>query len=172
VPSLALGENSLLTANRSPMVQAGVIRRKNIKTFTDRCIAAFDVKCAGPDATANSLSGGNLQKFVIGREVLLQPKVLLVSQPTWGVDVGAAAFIRQSLIDLRNAGTAILVASEELDELFEICDRIAVIAKGRLSPAKAVGAIDIKEIGLAMTGLWPRENDERAPIEKGVRLAH
>ena len=172
VPSLALGENSLLTANRSPMVQAGMIRRKNIKTFTERCIATFDVKCAGPDSTAKSLSGGNLQKFVIGREVLLQPKVLLVSQPTWGVDVGAAAFIRQSLIDLRNSGTAILVASEELDELFEICDRIAVIAKGRLSPAKAVGAIDVKEIGLAMTGLWPQENDERAPVEKGVRLAH
>jgi simple sugar transport system ATP-binding protein len=98
--------------------------------------------------------------------------VLLVSQPTWGVDVGAAAFIRQSLIDLRNAGTAILVVSEELDELFEICDRIAVIAKGRLSPVKAASATDVKELGLAMTGLWPQEDNARVPAEKGTRLAH
>jgi simple sugar transport system ATP-binding protein len=172
VPGLPLDENSLLTANRMPMVQAGMIRRKNIKTFTERCIATFDVKCGGPDALAKSLSGGNLQKFIVGREVLLQPKVLLVSQPTWGVDVGAAAFIRQSLVHLRNAGTAILVVSEELDELFEICDRIAVIAKGRLSPTKSVGTTDVKEIGLAMTGLQPQENDARDSIKKGARLAH
>jgi ABC-type uncharacterized transport system ATPase subunit len=172
VPSLALGENSLLTANRAPMVRAGMIRRTNIKTFTERCIATFDVRCAGPGAAAKSLSGGNLQKFIVGREVLLQPRVLLVSQPTSGVDVGAASFIRQSLIDLRNSGTAILVISEELDELFEICDRIAVIAKGRISPARPVGATDVKEIGLAMTGLWPQDNDARATIEKGARLAH
>ncbi len=100
------------------------------------CIERYNVKCGGPKAPARSLSGGNLQKYIVGREVLQDPKVLVVAQPTWGVDVGAAAFIRQSLIDLRNAGCAVLVISEELDELFEICDRIAVIAKGRLSPAK------------------------------------
>ena len=97
------------------------------------------MKCGGPQAQARSLSGGNLQKFIVGREILQEPKLLVVAQPTWGVDVGAAAFIRQALIDLRNAGRAILVISEELDELFEICDRIAVIAKGRLSPAKRDG---------------------------------
>jgi ABC-type uncharacterized transport system ATPase subunit len=172
LPSLSLDENSLLTANANPIVQAGMIRPAKVQAFTERCITTFDVKCAGHDAAAKSLSGGNLQKFIVGREVLLQPKVLLVSQPTWGVDVGAAAFIRQSLIDLRNAGTAILVVSEELDELFEICDRIAVIAKGRLSPAKAASATDVKELGLAMTGLWPQTDNARAPTEKGARLAH
>jgi ABC-type uncharacterized transport system ATPase subunit len=172
VPSLSLDENSLLTANANPIVQAGMIRPAKVQTFTERCITTFDVKCAGHGAAAKSLSGGNLQKFIVGREVLLQPKVLLVSQPTWGVDVGAAAFIRQSLIDLRNAGTAILVVSEELDELFEICDRIAVIAKGRLSPVKAASATDVKELGLAMTGLWPQEDNARVPAEKGTRLAH
>jgi simple sugar transport system ATP-binding protein len=81
--------------------------------------------------------------------------VIVVAQPTWGVDVGAAAFIRQSLIDLRNAGAAVLVVSEELDELFEICDRIAVIANGRLSPVKPVAETNVEEIGVWMSGMWP-----------------
>ena len=102
-----------------------------------------------------SLSGGNLQKFIVGREILQQPKLLVVAQPTWGVDVGAAAFIRQALIDLRTAGAAILVISEELDELFEICDRIAVIANGRLSPAKRTADTNVEEIGVWMSGMWP-----------------
>jgi simple sugar transport system ATP-binding protein len=172
VPSLSLDENSLLTANAHPLVQGGLIRPAEVQGFTERCIATFDVKCAGHEATAKSLSGGNLQKFIVGREVLLRPKVLLVSHPTWGVDVGAAAFIRQSLVDLRNAGTAILVVSEELDELFEICDRIAVIAKGRLSPVKAASATDVRELGLAMTGLWPQEAAGSDSSEKESRLAH
>jgi simple sugar transport system ATP-binding protein len=91
----------------------------------------------------------------MGREILQRPKLLVVAQPTWGVDVGAAAFIRQSLIDLRNAGTAILVISEELDELFEICDRIAVIANGKLSPAKRTIDTSVEEIGVWMSGMWP-----------------
>ena len=90
--------------------------------------------------------------------MLQKPKVLIVSQPTWGVDVGAAAFIRQTLIDLRNAGTAILVISEELDELFEICDSIAVMAKGRLSQPIPTAETDLTEIGLMMTGLSQRQD--------------
>jgi ABC-type uncharacterized transport system ATPase subunit len=95
--------------------------------------------------------------------MLQQPKVLVVSQPTWGVDVGAAAFIRQKLIDLRNEGVAILVVSEELDELFEISDRLAVIAKGRLSPAKPIAETNVEEIGMWMSGLWPDANGDAAP---------
>jgi len=91
----------------------------------------------------------------MGREILQAPKLLIVAQPTWGVDVGAAAFIRQQLIDLAAEGTAVLVISEELDELFEICDRLAVIANGRLSPAKRVAETSIEEIGVWMSGLWP-----------------
>ncbi len=90
----------------------------------------------------------------MGREILLGPKLLVVAQPTWGVDVGAAAFIRQALIDLRNEGTAILVISEELEELFEISDRIAVIAQGRLSPARPLAETSIDEIGVWMSGMW------------------
>ena len=112
-------------------------------------IDAFKVKCRRPGrGGARSLSGGNLQKFIVGREILQQPRVMIAAQPTWGVDVGAAAQIRQALIDLRDAGVAVLVVSEELDELFEICDRVAVIAQGRLSPAKRAAETDVEEIGM------------------------
>ena len=137
VPRMTLAENALLTAHRRSMVRTALIDFAAVDALRRSTASRrFDVKCGGPEALAKSLSGGNLQKFIVGREILQQPRLLVVAQPTWGVDVGAAAFIRQSLIDLRDAGTAILVISEELDELFEICDRIAVIAKGRLSPAK------------------------------------
>jgi simple sugar transport system ATP-binding protein len=129
--------------------------------FARHCIEKFDVKCGGVKARARSLSGGNLQKFIMGREILQTPKLLVASQPTWGVDVGAAAFIRQELIDLRNEGTAVLVISEELEELFEISDRIAVIANGKLSPSKKLADTNIDEIGMWMSGMWPgAENAE------------
>jgi simple sugar transport system ATP-binding protein len=163
VPRMSLAENALLTAHRRKLVRNGLIDFKATAAFAGACIATFDVKCAGPQAMANSLSGGNLQKFIVGREILQQPKLLVVAQPTWGVDVGAAAFIRQALIDLRRAGTAILVISEELDELFEICDRIAVIANGRLSPSKRTADTNVEEIGVWMSGMWPgTENDGEA----------
>ena len=155
VPQMSLSENGLLTAHRSGFVRRGLIRFDLAKRFADRCIAEYGVKCAGAQAQARSLSGGNLQKFIVGREILQKPKVLVVAQPTWGVDVGAAAFIRQRIIDLRNDGVAVLVLSEELDELFEICDRLAVIAQGRLSPPKAVRDTDVEEVGLWMSGMWP-----------------
>ena len=155
VPQMSLSENGLLTAHRKGFIRSGLIRFARVRQFADRCIAEYGVKCGGPEAEARSLSGGNLQKFIVGREIMQQPKVLVIAQPTWGVDVGAAAFIRQRIIDLRNEGVAVLVLSEELDELFEICDRIAVIAQGRLSPEKAVRDTSVEEIGLWMSGMWP-----------------
>jgi simple sugar transport system ATP-binding protein len=154
VPRMSLTENALLTAHRAGMLSHGMIRFERIAAFARQCIGDFNVKCGGEDHAANSLSGGNLQKFIMGREILLAPKLLVVAQPTWGVDVGAAAFIRQRLIDLRDEGTAILVISEELEELFEISDRIAVIAEGRLSPTKKLADTNIDEIGVWMSGMW------------------
>ncbi len=154
VPPMSLTENALLTAHHNDMLKHGMIRFDRIAAFARQCISDFNVKCGGEGAAARSLSGGNLQKFIMGREILLAPKMLVVAQPTWGVDVGAAAFIRQRLIDLRNEGTAILVISEELEELFEICDRITVIANGRLSPSKQLADTNIDEIGLWMSGMW------------------
>lgn len=154
VPRMSLTENALLTAHPADMLNHGMIRFDRISAFARNCIDDFNVKCGGEEHAANSLSGGNLQKFIMGREILLAPKLLVVAQPTWGVDVGAAAFIRQRLIDLRDEGTAILVISEELEELFEVSDRIAVIADGRLSPAKQLADTDIDEIGVWMSGMW------------------
>ena len=155
VPRMSLADNALLTAHRYGYVRRGLIRFAKIAEFAQTCITEFAVKCGGPQAEAKSLSGGNLQKFIVGREILLKPKVLVVAQPTWGVDVGAAAFIRQKIIDLRNEGVAILVLSEELDELFEVSDRLAVIAKGRLSPARPIRETNVEEIGVWMSGMWP-----------------
>jgi ABC-type uncharacterized transport system ATPase subunit len=155
VPRMTLSENALLTAHRRGMVNNGLVDLEAVETFARACIDKYDVKCGGPKALAKSLSGGNLQKFIMGREILQQPGLLVVAQPTWGVDVGAAAFIRQALIDLRTAGTAILVISEELDELFEVCDRIAVIANGKLSPTRRIAETNVEEIGVWMSGMWP-----------------
>ncbi len=155
VPRLSLTENILLTAYRKGMLVLGLIRFGSARRFAEDCIKRFDVKCGGPESEAKSLSGGNLQKFIVGREIMQNPKLLVLAQPTWGVDVGAASFIRRQLLDLRESGTAILVVSEELDELFEICDRLVVISKGSLSPTKVTSETGVEEIGVWMSGLWP-----------------
>lgn len=152
VPDLSLSDNALLTAHAQGMISRGLVRSSKVEAFAQRCIAEFDVRCGGVGAVAKSLSGGNLQKYIVGREILQQPRLLIVSQPTWGVDIGAAAFIRQTLVRLRNAGAAILLISEELDELFEISDNIAVIEHGRLTAAVPVSKTTREQVGLAMTG--------------------
>ena len=154
VPTMTLASNTLLTRTAA-VSRGGWVDIAATARLAEHLIARFNVKAGGSSAAAKSLSGGNLQKFIVGREIMQRPKLLVVSQPTWGVDVGAAAFIRQSLIDLRNAGSAVLVVSEELDELFEICDRIAVLAKGRLSPVRPAAQTNPDEVGVWMSGIWP-----------------
>jgi simple sugar transport system ATP-binding protein len=154
VPEMSLADNALLTAHREGLVGHGFIRESAVRAYAVDTIKAYGVKAGGPDAVARSLSGGNLQKFIVGREIRQQPKVMIAAQPTWGVDVGAAAQIRQALLDLRDSGVAILVVSEELDELFEICDRVAVMAQGRLSEAKPVRQTNAEEIGMLMSGAF------------------
>jgi general nucleoside transport system ATP-binding protein len=156
VPTLSLAQNTLLT--RTEAVKAGGwIAQGQVRRKAADLIARFNVRAGGPDASAKSLSGGNLQKFLVGREIDAQPRVLIVAQPTWGVDVGAAAQIRSELLKLRDAGCALLVVSEELDELFEISDRLVVMAKGRLSPAVPVAEATVEKIGEWMSGLWTTE---------------
>ena len=152
VPEMSLAENALLTAHAKGLVRRGFVQAAAVRAFAQETIARYRVKAGGPDAAARSLSGGNLQKFIVGREIGQAPKVMIAAQPTWGVDVGAAAQIRQALIDLRDAGVAVLVVSEELDELFEICDRIAVIAQGRLAEARPARTTNAEEIGMLMAG--------------------
>ncbi|MDQ8021575.1 MAG: ABC transporter ATP-binding protein [Moraxellaceae bacterium] len=154
VPSLSLTDNALLTAHRQGMVKNGLVNYAAAKDFATRDIARFDVRTGGAASAARSLSGGNLQKFIVGREIMQTPKLMIVAQPTWGVDVGASAFLRQTLIDLSRQGVAVLVISEELEELFEICDRIAVLAGGKLSEAVPKQQTDAEAIGLKMSGLF------------------
>jgi len=154
VTSLPLRDNTVLT--RDDLRSRGFLHVAEARRETRELIERFAIKAAGPEAAAGSLSGGNLQKFIVGRELQARPRVLLVNQPTWGVDVGAAAAIRNELIALRKAGSAVLVLSEDLDELCELCDRLVVISKGRLSPSVRPGEIGVQEIGRWMSGLWPR----------------
>jgi len=153
VPTLSLAHNLLLT-RRDALGAGGWLKLGALKAQATDIIQRYNVKANGPDAAAKSLSGGNLQKFIVGREIEAKPKLLIVSQPTWGVDVGAAAQIRGEILALRDAGCAVLVVSEELDELFEISDRLHVIAKGRLSPSMDRADATIERIGEWMSGLW------------------
>jgi simple sugar transport system ATP-binding protein len=153
VPTLSLAHNLMLTRTEA-LKRGGWISTGALKSQAQGIIARFNVKAGGPNAAAQSLSGGNLQKFIVGREIDANPKLLVVSQPTWGVDVGAAAQIRGELLALRDAGCALLVVSEELDELFEICDRLLVIARGRVSPSVAAADATVERIGEWMSGLW------------------
>jgi general nucleoside transport system ATP-binding protein len=153
VPSMSLAHNLMLTRNNA-ISKTGWIRVKDLAKQADSIIARFKVKASGAQATAKSLSGGNLQKFIVGREIDAQPKLFIVSQPTWGVDVGAAAQIRGAILALRDAGCAVLVVSEELDELFEISDRLHVMAKGQLSPSLKREEATVLLVGEWMSGLW------------------
>lgn len=153
VPSLSLAHNMLLTRGEA-VTRSGWIRTQVLHSQAQKVIDQFHVKAHGTHSPALSLSGGNLQKFIVGREIDAKPQVLLVSQPTWGVDVGAAAQIRGELLALRDAGCAVLVVSEELDELFEICDRLYVMANGRLSPAIERKNATVAQVGEWMSGLW------------------
>ena len=152
VPEMDLTENALLTAFQHGLISRGMIRRDKVLALAQQIINRFGVKTSGPQAAARSLSGGNLQKFILGREILQQPKLLVAAHPTWGVDVGAAATIHRALIALRDAGAAILVISEDLDELFHICDRIGALSSGKLSPVKLTQETHHVEVGGWMAG--------------------
>ena len=154
VPEFTLSDNTILTArDRLGMVKAGLISNAAARTYAGEVISSFAVKALGPGSTAGSLSGGNLQKYIMGREIMQKPTVFVVSQPTWGVDAGAAAAIHQSLVDLAMAGSAIVVISQDLDELLALCDTLAVINEGKLSAPMKVSDADIEEIGLLMGGV-------------------
>ncbi|NVO25602.1 ABC transporter ATP-binding protein [Donghicola sp. C2-DW-16] len=153
VPDMSLTENALMTGvTRQGLAKGGWINWAATKGFAERVIHQFDVRTPGPHVAARALSGGNLQKFVIGREVLQAPHVLVVNQPTWGVDASAAAAIRQALLDLAAKGAAIICISQDLDELMEISDRFAALNEGRLTHARPAAGLTIEEIGLMMGG--------------------
>ncbi|WP_458792412.1 ABC transporter ATP-binding protein [Yoonia sp. MH D7] len=157
-PDMSLIENALLTgATRKNLTKNGFLQWDKTRTFAQEIISTFDVRTPGASSAARSLSGGNLQKFVIGREILQSPDVLIINQPTWGVDASAAAAIRQAIIDLADAGAAVIVISQDLDELMEISDRFAALNEGRLSDPRPAQGLTIKEIGLMLGGAHDME---------------
>ena len=152
-PDMSLTENAALTgAERRKIVRAGFLNWSKARGFAREVIERFDVRTPGTENTARSLSGGNLQKFVIGREVMQDPQVLIVNQPSWGVDAAAAATIRQAILDLATGGTAVVVISQDLDELMEVSDRFAALNEGRLSGIRPAKGLSVEEIGLMMGG--------------------
>lgn len=152
-PDMTLTENAALTgAVRERLARRGFLDWPRARGFAERIIERFDVRTPGPENAARSLSGGNLQKFVIGREILQRPEVLVVNQPTWGVDAAAAASIRQALLDLAAQGAGVVVISQDLDELLEIADHFTALNEGRMDPPRPVRGLGVEEIGLMMGG--------------------
>ena len=163
VADMTLSENVILSHHKAEgLAPVGWIRFSSARDWASRIRERFDVRAGAVNPVAGSLSGGNLQKFVVGREILRDPGVLVVSQPTWGVDAGAASVIRQALIDLARSGSAVLVISQDLEEIFSICDRIAVIHHGRLSAAEDTANMTPEKVGLLMGGAHPEEADSPA----------
>lgn len=156
VPDLSLLENALLTGYGQGLVHGGMIRLPRLQAWTQRICDLFNVKQAGLHSVAGSLSGGNLQKFIMGREMQQNPAILIAAHPSWGVDVNATASIHEALIELRDTGTGVLMISEDLDELFTLCDRIGAIYKGELSPLKPIQDTSRDEIGRWMGGVARR----------------
>jgi len=157
-PDMSLTENAALTARkRKDLTNNGFIDWGKTRNFANEIIERFDVRTPGPGNAARSLSGGNLQKFVIGREILQDPQILIVNQPTWGVDASAAAAIRQALLDLAAKGAGVIVISQDLDELMEISDSFAALNEGRLSKPRPAKELTVEEIGLMLGGAHDME---------------
>ncbi|MGI9401598.1 MAG: ABC transporter ATP-binding protein [Rhizobiaceae bacterium] len=181
IPDLSLSDNLLLSRHGSDsaaflrMGKLGLIRADISLDATARICEEMDVRKTGDNPDASSLSGGNLQKFIMGRELDRQPSLLIVNQPTWGVDAGAAARIRQAMMDLAQSGSAVLVISQDLDEIFEISDRITVMHDGALSEPIPIENATYEKIGLLMGGANPghvlpevEEHDHGSGASSGV----
>src|SRR5262245_9556226 len=162
-PRMRLSENLLLsryaTDRKAFLSAGGLVQGAAVAAASQRIIQEMDVRKSAPDPEAAALSGGNLQKFIVGRELDRRPAVMIVNQPTWGVDAGAAARIRQALIELARSGSAVLVISQDLDELFEISDAIAVMHNGELSKPLPRAEATFEKIGLLMGGAEPGHVD-------------
>jgi ABC-type uncharacterized transport system ATPase subunit len=167
VTTMTLAENAFLSGFvQQVLVRFGVINTKKTAAFAAHIIKRFDVRTTGPKAEARSLSGGNLQKFLVGREVLQDPAVLVINQPTWGVDAGAALAIHEAIMALAEAGAAVMIISQDLDEIFVLADRIAVIAGGQISAPVLKRDATVESIGRLMGGT------EAAPIREELALAN
>ncbi|MDR3436179.1 ABC transporter ATP-binding protein [Telmatospirillum sp.] len=155
VGEMSVWENAVLERIRSPRFSvAGLVRRAAGRTFAQTIIDRFDVRGGGPDTPIRLLSGGNMQKLILGRSLETTPRILIAAQPTRGLDEGAVAAVHEEILAARRAGAAVLLISEDLDEILELADRVQAIVKGRLSPSVPIGDADPRRLGLMMAGVW------------------
>jgi len=153
IGDLPVWENAILERyGEARFSRAGLVDRRAARAHAEALVQRFDVRLSGIDAPLRALSGGNIQKLLLGRVLCEQPRVLVVNQPTWGLDIGAVSFVHGELLAARGAGAAILLISEDLDEIFALADRIAVIHAGRLTEPLPAAQWSPAAIGLAMAG--------------------
>ncbi|MTI17538.1 ABC transporter ATP-binding protein [Rhodobacteraceae bacterium RKSG542] len=163
VPGLVLSDNVVLTRHSTGdhLIKKTVVNKSGAENMEKRIKVSYDVRMSHDNPEARSLSGGNLQKFVVGRELDRNPKVMVINQPTWGVDAGAAALIRQALINLARNGAAIVVISQDLDEIYEVADRIAVLSRGELSAPEPAQNMTRERIGMLMAGMGEANSNQQ-----------
>jgi simple sugar transport system ATP-binding protein len=162
ISSLPLEESMALPwITRAPFSRGGILDRAAIRQFAVRQIQGFDIRTSGPEARTGTLSGGNLQKALLARELAMQPKLLVAAQPTRGIDIGATEFVHRQLLELRAKGGGVLLISEDLEELFALSDRIAVLYAGRVMAALPIEQASVERVGLLMAGIMEGQGEER-----------
>jgi simple sugar transport system ATP-binding protein len=153
ITALPLKDNMVLPRIHDPRFsQKGILKPRAIVDFVTEQMKIFDIRAPGPDVRTGTLSGGNLQKALLARELAWDPLVLLADQPTRGLDVAAARFVHQNFLELRRRGRAVILISEDLEELFTLSDRIAVMYEGRINGMMPISEATIQKIGLLMAG--------------------
>ena len=161
IGDMTVWENAVFERIRDPRFsRGGLVDRAGCRKFADDIISRFDIRGAGPETPARQLSGGNMQKMILGRNLASAPRLVIANQPTRGLDEGAIAAVHGELLAARRDGAAILLISEDLDEVMALSDRIQAIFRGRLSEPVAAAEADSKRIGLLMAGIW--EGDHAA----------
>lgn len=163
IGDMSVTENVIAERYRSPRFsRMGFLNWKASRRFAEKLIADYEVKCPSPEARIRLLSGGNMQKLILGRALDPDPTVILASQPTRGLDVGAVAYVHRMLLEARERGAAILLISEDLEEVLALSDRIIVMSKGRLSTSSSRGERSIRELGELMAGHSGEHSDHAA----------
>ncbi len=164
IKNFSIAENMILREHhKAPYSERGFLKLKNISAHTDKLIDQFQVKTPSQKTLAKSLSGGNIQKIIIAREISRNPRTIVAAQPTRGLDIGATEYVREQLIKQRSRGSAVLLISEDLDEIFALSDRIAVIYEGKIIDIVSRENARLEKIGMLMAGVHPDAPDQELP---------
>jgi simple sugar transport system ATP-binding protein len=158
IQEFSVAENMILRDHsKEPFARRGFLLLRTVADYADRLIESFQIKTPSRDTLVKSLSGGNIQKAVVARELSRAPRVLIAAQPTRGVDIGATEYVHSLLLEQRQQGTAILLISEDLDEIMALSDRIAVIFEGQIMGVVDADEATPEQLGLLMAGVKGEE---------------